>query len=212
METVRLTESTDILDDASALCDRAASDGYIFLRGLIDVETIRALGEAILPFVLEDSAFAQPRIHMLAEFQALRADDRIRGVLARIFGSAPLGGYGDVCRMVAPNAPATAPHQDHFYIKRSTNLWTVWIPLTDCPASLGGLAVIPGSHREGLRPHDRESPTGRAIDVSSDARWASASYREGDVLMFNALTIHAARPNTTVDQVRLSVDFRYVPS
>jgi hypothetical protein len=44
-----------------------------------------------------------------------------------------------------------------------------------------------------------------------DAAWAGTSFRAGDVLLVNALTIYGARPNLTANRIRLSADCRYRP-
>ncbi|NNF06395.1 MAG: hypothetical protein HKN21_06515, partial [Candidatus Eisenbacteria bacterium] len=62
--------------------------------------------------------------------------------------------YANCCRMVSPHPEIrTKPHQDAHYVTDPKRHWTVWIPLTDCPRELGGLAVSPGSYRLGLLPH-----------------------------------------------------------
>ena len=98
-----------------------------------------------------------------------------------------------------------------FYTRRSTSLWTVWIPLGECPSTLGGLAVLPGSHAGGLRAHDGGEGEARFIVLPENTLWAGSSYRVGDVLLFNAVTVHGARPNVTADRIRISADFRYQP-
>jgi ectoine hydroxylase-related dioxygenase (phytanoyl-CoA dioxygenase family) len=118
-----------------------------------------------------------------------------------------------VCRLAFPNdlERTTAPHQDFFYTRDSTDLWTAWTPLGDCPAELGGLAVLPGSHAGGLRPHDGGEGKARFIVLDESEEWVGDDYRTGDVLFLNALTVHGARPNVTPSRIRISVDCRYLP-
>jgi ectoine hydroxylase-related dioxygenase (phytanoyl-CoA dioxygenase family) len=150
---------------------------------------------------------------VLPEFLALRRDPFVLDVLGRLFGEEPLDGRGDTCRIMSPAARdlTTPPHQDRFYVRQSDLLWTVWIPLGDCPVELGGLAVLPGSHRRGLLPHAGEGAGRQGADVGPEERWATAGYRCGDVLMFNCLTLHRAAENRTLNRLRISADFRYVP-
>jgi ectoine hydroxylase-related dioxygenase (phytanoyl-CoA dioxygenase family) len=96
-------------------------------------------------------------------------------------------------------------------VRGSPALWTVWIPLGDCPLDLGGLAVAPGSHRHGLLPHAGEGTGQQGVDVAPEATWESADYRCGDVLAFHGLTLHRALENRTTHRLRLSADFRYEP-
>ncbi len=77
---------------------------------------------------------------------------------------------------------------------------TTWVPLTDIPVRLGGLAVRPGSN---LGPPLRPHVLGRG-----ERGWATAHYPAGDALVFHCLTAHAALPNRDT-MLRLSGDFRW---
>ena len=86
-------------------------------------------------------------------------------------------------------------------------MWTVWIPLGECPPALGGLALLPGSHLRGLLPHGEGG-----IEEELAAGWVSAHYRPGDVLIFHGRTVHRALENRVAGALRLSADFRFVPA
>ena len=70
--------------------------------------------------------------------------------------------------------------------------------------------MLPGSHAGGLLPHDGGEGEARFVVLPDDTPWAGSSFRAGDVL-FNALTVHCARPNVTAHRIRMSADFRYQP-
>jgi len=235
-----LRDASAVIGDPDALREMAAADGYLFVRNAVSRSTARLVRAEVLAACARRGWLApdapthkgiaragaaedatqhallalQPDIQIRPSFGTLRTDPGLLTVLKHTFAARPASGYGDVCRLVFPAAleRTTPPHQDHFYIRGSTAMWTAWIPLGDCPISLGGLAVLPGSHTSGLRPHDVGEGNERAIDVSEDAGWAGASYRLGDVLLFNALTVHRALPNLTANRIRLSADFRYQPA
>jgi len=135
-------------------------------------------------------------------------------VLEALFDGPVLTRRGDICRVVLPEAPhlTTPPHQDHWYTGGSTNLWTVWIPLSETPLDLGPLAVLPGSHVRGLLAHAGHGAGRQGVRVIDDERFASAPLAAGDAILFNCLTVHRALPNVTRDLVRLSVDYRYQPA
>jgi hypothetical protein len=212
-----LTGSEDL--PPSGLATRAESDGYLYFRGLLDPRLVEALRSRVeelhqrLP-VTAGAAHDDPRflelqraVALLPEWDALRRCPAIPDTLRGILGSAVDCQCGDVCRVVAPGAAATAtpPHQDGFFLRRPERFWTVWIPLGDCPLRLGPLAVLPASHREGIRPHSEN----RIADAEASGWWAASSMRIGDVLMFDSETIHRACPNLTGDTIRFSADFRY---
>lgn len=232
-------DASPLLGDPAALASLASTNGYLFVRGLAPRDTIRELRAEVLAYCarrewLDESAprsrgaaradaaaratrdeflAMQAAIQVLPVFSALGRSSAILSVLEAILQAPPVGGYGNVVRLSFPGdlERTTAPHQDFFYTRGSTSLWTVWIPLGDCPASLGGIAVLPGTHASGLRPHDGGDGEARFIVLDDDDEWVGASYRTGDVLMFNALTVHGARPNVTPGRIRISADFRFQP-
>ena len=86
-----------------------------------------------------------------------------------------------------PANGTTGPHQDSFYLPNAPALWTAWVPLVAIPMELGPLALLPGSHREGPRPH-RHAFSG--IEVGDQEPWATGPVAPGDVLLFGPHTVH----------------------
>src|SRR6266545_223622 len=173
------------LRDSSGLAEeelraRAQLDGYVFVRALLDPERVLALRRRVLEvctrfgWLVEGSVAMQRELAPSPEFVALGADPSIYRVLESTFGEPVRGGVGAVCRVTSPAASdlATPPHQDRHFIARSDAFWTVWIPLGDCPQRQGGLAVLPGSHREGLWAHALDD----SVDVGAGAGWATTDY------------------------------------
>jgi ectoine hydroxylase-related dioxygenase (phytanoyl-CoA dioxygenase family) len=124
-----------------------------------------------------------------------------------------------VCRVFLPGAPehTTPPHQDYFFLREnayaaSDRTWAAWIPLGDCPRAVGGLAVLPGSHRHGLLPHVARDRRGPQVALPAGGCWASSPLRTGDVVLVGCFTVHRGLPNASRDRVRLSVDLRYQPA
>jgi len=139
----------------------------------------------------------------------------------RALASAVLDAHGDgellvyplkILRAGLPQDPGfiTPPHQDFPLIQGTVDVLTMWIPLGDVPAAMGGLRVLRGSHRHGFRRvHGMVGTGGVGVRVRhDDPRWVATDFRAGDVLLFHSLTVHGSVPNTT-DRLRLSVDFRY---
>jgi ectoine hydroxylase-related dioxygenase (phytanoyl-CoA dioxygenase family) len=147
-------------------------------------------------------------------YRELAAAPELLALLRPILGGEPELHQGDVCRLVSPGAVdlTTPPHQDAAYIKDPAGVWAVWLPLGDCPRALGPLALLPGTHRDGLRPHakvDRGGDTVVGTAVPASAPWRTADLAAGDVILFSSLTVHCALPNVTADRLRVSVDYRY---
>jgi hypothetical protein len=139
----------------------------------------------------------------------------------RTLASTLLDAHGDddlfvyplkILRAALPQDPGfiTPPHQDFPLIQGTVDVLTMWIPLGDVPARMGGLRALRGSHRHGFRRVQGMAGTGGlGVRVrQDDPRWASADFQAGDVLLFHSLTVHGSVPNTS-DRLRLSVDFRY---
>jgi ectoine hydroxylase-related dioxygenase (phytanoyl-CoA dioxygenase family) len=116
-------------------------------------------------------------------------------------------------RVTFPNniGATTPPHQDFFYIRGSVETYSCWIPLGECPLELGGLAVAPGSHRNGFREHTEHIPGavgGRGVPEDYPV-WHTSDFGLGDALFFYSHTVHKALPNLTPNRLRISTDNRY---
>jgi Phytanoyl-CoA dioxygenase (PhyH) len=201
-------EAVDTLDPG-VLRQHAGEHGYVWLRGLIEPRPILALRDLVLERIREaatDPVRLQCEVFPRPEFDAIRKHPALLEALEALFGGAVEAGRGDVLRVVEPGADPTPPHQDACYTRRATVMWSAWVPLGDCPLSLGPLAVWPSSHRCGLLPH---GASGLAEDALARARWAASGMACGDVLLLHHHTAHRSLPNQA-GEPRLSIDCRYV--
>jgi len=107
----------------------------------------------------------------------------------------------------------TPPHQDFPLIQGTSNTWTAWIPLGDCPRAMGGLTALRGSHRLGYVPIQSAKGAGgiAAQTCPWETDWVETDYEAGDVLTFPSYTIHKALRCQHRDQIRLSLDVRFQP-
>jgi len=229
-------DATPLLDQPDALRQRAWEEGYLFLPGLLDPQSVLAVRSGILEQAAEHGYLRHgtPSIEGIAssdatecewnplykailamrDFHALAVSPSILRFFDLLFDAPTLAHPRNICRLTLPNShrTSTPPHQDHFYIHGTENCWTAWIPLGDCPEELGGLALIPRSHRGGPRGAFKAAGAGgHAVEVQPDEAWVGGPMKAGDVLVFHSLTVHQARDNQT-DRVRLSGDFRYQPA
>jgi phytanoyl-CoA dioxygenase PhyH len=197
--------------------------GYLFVPQCVDREVAMNLREKVLEicarrgwmppmlrgfgYDAEEYVALQSEAHALREFGVLRDARSTRHVIERLLGPRYQSQQGDVCRVFFPGAPeyATRAHQDQQFLQREEEVWSLWIPLGDCPLAMGPLAVWPGSHKMGLLPHDREDGCEAAC---SKAEWVSFDFACGDALLVHKLTAHRALPNAS-DHARVSVDFRF---
>lgn len=105
---------------------------------------------------------------------------------------------------------ATPPHQDNYYFCWSPpRVLTMWLALDEIDAENGCLRYVAGSHRAGLRPHDRTTTLGFSQGISdfdvADSEYEIAVHAApGDVLIHHGNTIHRAEGNSTADRHRRS--------
>jgi ectoine hydroxylase-related dioxygenase (phytanoyl-CoA dioxygenase family) len=233
-------ESQDFFEEPKVLSERLKEDGYLFFRDLLDTEPLLDLRKQVLEicdehgWLVEGSELVEGKgrqdsysgpfeptgvyrdIQKLEDFHRLAHLSTIRDLLASILGAKVLPHPRNILRVTLPGgsqAP-TPPHQDYPLIQATTNFYTVWFPLSDCPIPLGGLGVARGSNRLGripLRPAEGTGGVAVDLDQSTELEWHASDFRLGDMLVINALTVHRAFNNTTKDLLRLSCDYRYQP-
>lgn len=241
LRTSTLRDASPLLRAPDALRRQAEEDGYLYCRGLLPRDQIMRVRRQVLELCrahgwLDESApmmdgVARPGMRVvegndprwiafykavlrLRDFHGLAMHPAVLQALTHVFGETAVTHSRNICRVMFPSSSeyTTPPHQDHLYIGGTQDTWTAWIPLGDCPEDLGGLALIPGSHRLGFLPSKPgQGAGGRQVEVPADALWASDAFTCGDVLLFHSLTIHQGKDNRTGDRLRVSVDYRYQP-
>lgn len=233
-------DSSSDLADSRVLSARAGEDGYLFFPGLLPAADIMAIRQAVLPgldalgWLLksgpDDSrAIANPdrfqddsdpdvaalvcRHSTLPQVQKLQHHPTLTDLFERLFGQPVFPLPRILLRYIFPQRTAhtTPQHQDYPHVQGSTRVFTAWIPLGDCTASMGGLKIAAGSHRLGVLPlHPAMGAGGMAVAGDFSTCWRYSEMRAGDVLLFNCLTVHEGAPNLS-DRMRLSIDLRYQP-
>jgi hypothetical protein len=221
-----LTDSSALVPEPEGLRKQLATDGYLFFRGLLPPEQVRAACAAVLSRLsdggwadesgtpsgeqralnsidaLSDPAFRAAL--MCAEFNRIPYLTPLRTVVRRILGPRAFSYPAKVLRAVYPEAPGKRTRGRYIHydygVGGGQDMLTSWLPLMDIPVSLGGLAVQPGGH---YWPPQRPRPL-----AGGEPGWATAHYRPGDVLIFHCLTPHAALANTGYT-LRISGDFRW---
>jgi ectoine hydroxylase-related dioxygenase (phytanoyl-CoA dioxygenase family) len=234
----QLTDSTSSAFDGPALRARLADDGYLFFRGLLPsagVLRVRAgvysaldsvgwlAGGSTVGAPLPTSRAVREggagyldaylEIQRGQAFHELAHSTELVSLVSRIVDEPLLVHPRKIARTSLPKDDEyTPPHQDFRLIQGSVDTLTVWVPLGDCPASLGSLRMLAGSHKQGLIEADPgKGPGGLKVEVGDDhPDWRTTDYRAGDVIVFTSLTVHGALPNTE-DCLRFSADFRYQP-
>jgi hypothetical protein len=230
-------ESNDLLADPAALRKRLREDGYLFLRDMLPKQDVLSLRKEILSIcaaagwlrpgadVMDGLTDHEPiaegedrwkpiyhEVQKLESFHKLKLCPAMQTLMDGLFEEQSFALPMTIARIAFPrdNARGTQPHQDWLYVGGSTETLSCWAPLGDVPVAVGGLKLMPGSHKAGfLMPRPAPGPGGNTINVDPAGTWLQTDYRVGDVLIFKALTVHGAADNHTPDRLRVSIDFRY---
>lgn len=224
-----LRDSRGLFGDWQALRSRMATDGYVFMGGLLQSAVVEGVGRSGLTALQEagwtdpgpDPVSARPREPVRAvRMRDAAADAGYRLILIDPgFNMIPfvspltdlmgqiLGPDGfcypmKVPRIVYPAAVASRHPGNvvHKDYQSVQDMFTCWVPLGAVPRSLGGLAVQPGSQRS---TSVRYRPLNRL-----EPGWLTTDYEPGDVLVFHCLTTHAALPNGE-PRLRFSAEYRW---
>ena len=182
-------DSSDAVDDASTIQQRANDDGYLFVRGLLDpaaVLEVRAqfcevlsrhgwLKQGVDSVAAETEMDADPKyegqdaywpvfddFQRLEGFHALAHSSPIVALMEKLLGEPVLVHPRNIGRIIFPSSPKTPAHQDYLHIQGTRDTWTAWMPLGDCSVDLGALAVLSGGDRSRMYPVERMVGAGGA--------------------------------------------------
>ncbi|WP_019545214.1 phytanoyl-CoA dioxygenase family protein [Streptomyces sulphureus] len=236
-----LRESVWSAAEAGRLKERMHEDGYLLLRGLLPPERVAAVRADILGVcarhgwlsgarATEDSVAPgseceppDPRYYAayrevvsLESYDTLAHSPALLDVARTLLEDEEvLPRPAKLARLMFPQqggVGATPPHQDYPHEQATADSYTTWIPMGDVDRALGGVALRPGSHRQGVLEHGFVPGIG-GLGVKESAtgspHWLGTEYRMGDVLVFHSLTLHGALPNRSGERLRISADFRY---
>ncbi len=241
-----MLDATAAAGDQARLRALLAEHGYLLLRGALDRDLVRRVRDDLIAILHEchilESHEAPPtwsggpppteeeymayyqRAVQLDSFNGLAESPEVRAVMEAIYDGPVQVWTQRLLRIIPPDPEGAAPlgvgaHQDGSpqlgYLTQ--DFCTAWIPLTEIDERLGGLTVVPGSHRGGMRAQtgSASSSLKTAKDQvfelpSADEEWVTTTYRPGDLVVFASMTLHKGMPNVS-DRLRLSCDFRYQP-
>ena len=231
------TDSTHLIPHGPALAERMRRDGYLFLRGLMPTEPIRALQRQIgvlardagwlRPDAPVEDAIANPAgfcvdpdpaylttlrsINRLEDYHALKHHPALIGLFERMLDGAILPHPRVLMRNIFPAKEdfTTKAHQDFPNVQGTTEVFTAWVPLIDCPMDTGPLQVAEGTHSGGVYDFDIGTGAG-GIEITDpfEGRWRSGPFAVGDVLIFHSLLVHKGVPNRG-QRLRMSMDVRF---
>lgn len=201
--------------DLLAVVDRHGwrAPGQDALGGRIDLDALNRVPEEDMRTDIGVSLHAYRDAQRVESAHRLPHHPALVSLFESLFGDEVLVHARHIIRMVTGHRcmVPTPPHQDFPLIQGTPQTWTAWIPLGDCPRTMGGLSVLRGSHKLGYVPVAESKGAGgiAAQTCPGETDWLEADYRAGDVLVFNSLTIHKALRCQQKEMIRLSLDVRY---
>jgi hypothetical protein len=221
----RFEVCNDLLDDHPALTAFYEDQGYIFLRGVLNLDSVAKARDEMLAVAarhglvregdpsacwtgvpLPQSMEESPEFAGISK-RLIEHPDNL-ALMEKILGEPACMVPNVQYRIYPPNGPVTLVHQDGFYSPGIQDYKPVWVPLVPCPEEVGGLTVAIGQNKRGYfhnlaKPAPFRIPQG-VIDENS---WATIDYRPGDVLIVHPYSPHAGLPNRS-DRLRVSFDTR----
>jgi hypothetical protein len=253
-----LTPSSDLLDDRQALRQRLDTEGYLYMPGYLDCDVVDRARLRLLEQLdelelldpghpVEQGVAKQPweptachdLIHENVPLQRLLYDGRMIELYERLL-QGPVRTFDFTWMRVMGPGPGVAPHADSVYMNRGTRrLFTSWTPLMEISLELGGLMVMPGSHRsESLQEYfeadvdtyctNREAPAPQGehewigplgdgkltqdpakLQKVMGRRWLTAERYQPGDVLLFSIYTVHASIDNSTTRVRLSTDSRY---
>ena len=235
-----LRVSNDAMNDSGELRRRILDEGYLFFKKLQSPDKLANLRREMLTVIQQGGwlvAGTDPmdgiadisrqctegdveytdvyhEVYKLESFHRSAHEPEVLDIMAKVIGKPVLPHPQKIARIWFPKytAHTTPVHQDFVHFQGNFETYTCWAPVGDCPIELGGLAVLPGSHKVNkvLDHHFSLGAGSLCVDTNkSEREWYTTNYELGDSLIFHSLTIHKALPNLTEDRLRVSLDNRY---
>lgn len=163
----------------------------------------RELEAAEARFPGEFNASNRNNAHLVLPFLArLALDERIVDAVAAIVGD-DLCLWSSVLFIKEPGSGHYVSwHQDATYMGLAPcNFVTAWVALTPSTDESGCVAVIPGSHRDGLRQHQDTFEEaniltrGQQVAGVDEAAAVNLALRPGQMSLHHPWLVHGSRPN-----------------
>lgn len=189
-------------------------EGWLYLPGVIDVETAAALREETLGVL---AAAGLSREHMK---QARGSDDALRQISEylpdslidrlvnspnmRDIASQLLGGPGTTyfpftAVKAGGGGGMFSFHQDNQYTRHQGPSNNIWVALNHMTPDNGCLCMVPRTHLNGtLDPTTDDKGVPRPM-VNVPAKFLPLRMNPGDAVAFTRLTVHGSGPNHTHD-------------
>ena len=221
--------------DEKEIVENFERDGYVFVRGFLDSDEIAELREHLHHF-FEEAVPTMPYNHVFYEdkadksslkqlqhmyeydafFSKLMRNSKFEKLAEMLLGE-PVEGKNMQYFNKSPKIGKPTPaHQDGYYFMlEPPTAVTMWLALEKVDEENGCVRYLPGSHKEGYRPHGKTATLGFSQGIT-DFGTPDDLERElffpaegGDLLVHHALTVHRADGNQSANRTRQALGFIY---
>lgn len=199
-------------------------DGYVIVSGLFTAEELAKL-DAELTHLMTDAKVDKARgerfIHDIGRhsepLRAFAEDARLIALVEDLIGPGLAIHSTKVLEKKAHDTVVCHWHQDEAYYRgpkqrESHCRMSIWMPLVNTGPENGGMRVVPGSHRPGVKDHQRfDYATCRLATLDGNEAMAGAidcPIKAGDLLLFHAKLIHSSGGNHS-DRLRRALIVSY---
>ena len=220
-----LASANHLLGDHEALMRSYDEDGYVLLRGVLDIESVRQARAAMFAVMARHGLIAPDAIEPvwtgLPSAGGMEGSEEFTGVARRLIEEPHnlavmeriLGEPACLVSIVQhrtypPGGSIMGAHQDGFFSPGIVKYKPVWMPLCNCEREVVGLMLAVGQYKRGYLHNLAKPPLSPMPEglIPQDS-WATTEYFPGDVLVIHPSTPHASMPNVS-NRCRVTVDTR----
>lgn len=210
------------ITETDAVSQAYERDGVVRLKQVLDAEALKRVfdeldryAREVLPTLAESEVIYESDGQSIRNLWRLDEHDAFFAELAKrpdvvalvrqlVKGEPELRGM-ETFSKPARVGSGVPPHQDNAYFCQSPpDVLTVWIALDPVTDANGPVFYVPGSHRDGMRPHKPSGVKGNSIGLAEPFDKSApfvGTLEPGDALIHHCQTIHYSAPNRT-DQPR----------
>jgi hypothetical protein len=187
---------------------------YDLMEGRIDLEAVAKEDPAAMAQTgsgIHRECYA--KVQKLELFHSMLHNPALLSLYRTLFQEEVFPHPRNIARLLLPGPTyrPTPQHQDFTHVQGTPSFWTCWYPVGDCPVELGGLAILRGSHKDGVYKivHAEGAGQKESLICETERQWLGGPIEAGDILTFNSQTVHRGMENKQPGRVRLSCDMRY---
>ena len=206
-------------------------DGFIAVPGFCEADELESIESAltrfideVLPTLPSEEVFYEDkgdqttlkqiqRMHEHDEFFAAFFDRKPAQLAEELLGEPVIAKNLQYFNKPPGIGKATPAHQDgHYFMLRPCHALTMWMALDLVDEENGCVRYLRGSHRDGLRPHERTNTLGFSQGITDFGKNETREEipcpaQPGDLLAHHALTIHRADANLSPTRSRRALGF-----